>query len=151
MNLIGLIVNGKLAEAKELINATLDSIRLQRLEEVKKYIAADVYEEVEDLEESKPLSTNIVKMGRIKKIRRRIRRSAKGRIVVQRNRRKSAVKGYRVVGTTGSKLKRITAVQRINKTRKLKRYWKSKGRAKLQRILMKRRISMHRRQSMGIR
>ena len=149
MNLIELIINGQLTEAKELINEKLDSIRLKRLEEVKKYIAADIYEE--ELDESVPVSTNIVKMGRIQKIRRRIRRSSKGRIVVQRNRRRSAIKGYRVVGHAGTRLKRITAVQRINKARKLKRYWKSKGRAKLQRVLMKRRISMHRRQSMGIR
>ena len=144
-----MIINGQLTEAKELIKEKLDSIRLQRLEEVKKYIAADIYEE--ELYESVPVSTNVVKMGRIQKIRRRIRRSSKGRIVVQRNRRRSAIKGYRVVGHAGTRLKRITAVQRINKARKLKRYWKSKGRAKLQRVLMKRRISMHRRQSMGIR
>ena len=149
MNLIEMIINGQLTEAKELIKEKLDSIRLQRLEEVKKYIAADIYEE--ELYESVPVSTNVVKMGRIQKIRRRIRRSSKGRIVVQRNRRRSAIKGYRVVGHAGTRLKRITAVQRINKARKLKRYWKSKGRAKLQRVLMKRRISMHRRQSMGIR
>lgn len=151
MNLIDLIINGHLTEAKESIKEKLDLILSQRLEEVKKYIASDIYEEVEELDESKRITTNIVKMGRIKKIRRRIRRNTQGRIVVQRNRRKSAVKGYRVVGSTGTKLKRITAVQRINKARKLKRYWKSKGRAKLQRVLMKRKISMRRRTSMGIR
>jgi len=151
MNLIDMIINGQLTEAKKIINEKLDEIRMQRLEEFKKYIASDIYEEVEELDESKPVSTNIVKMGRIKKIRRRIRRNTKNRIVVQRNRRKSAIKGYRVVGSAGTRLKRITAIQRINKTRKLKRYWKSKGRAKLQRVLMKRRISMNRRKSMGIR
>ena len=56
-------------------------------------------------------------MGRIKKIRRRIRRNAQGRIIVQKNVRKSAIKGYRVSGST---VKRIPAIQRIQKARKLK-------------------------------
>ena len=37
-------------------------------------------------------------MGKIQKIRRRIRRNAKGRIVVQKNKRRSAIKGYRISG-----------------------------------------------------
>ena len=86
-------------------------------------------------------------MGRIKKIRRRIRRNAKGRIIVQRNVRKSAIKGYRLSGGT---VRRIPAIERIKKARKLKRYWKTKGRAKLTRTLMKRRMSIRRRKSMGI-
>jgi hypothetical protein len=90
---------------------------------------------------------NIIRQGRIQKIRRRIRRNTKGRIVVQRNVRRSAVKGYRIAGNT---LKRIPAMQRIQKARKLKRYWKTKGRAKLNRTLMRRKMSMRRRKSMGI-
>ena len=57
-------------------------------------------------------------------------------------------RGYRISGNT---VKRITAIQRINKSRKLKRYWKSKGRAKLGRTLLKRKMSNIRRKSMGIR
>jgi hypothetical protein len=87
-------------------------------------------------------------MGRVTKIRRRIRRNKKGKIVIQRNRRRSSVKGYRV---SGSGLKRITAVQRIQKSRKLKRYWKSKGRATLTRRKLKQKMSMRRRSSLGIR
>jgi hypothetical protein len=146
MRLVDLILSDKLSEAKELVRERLDQIKEQKLEEMKRYVAEDTYIEEDVIDEAK--STNVIRMGRIKKIRRRIRRNAKGRIVVQRNVRKSAVKGYRI---SGSGLKRITAVQRIQKSRKLKRYWKSKGRAKLQRTLMKRRISMRRRKSMGIR
>jgi hypothetical protein len=100
-----------------------------------------------DLEDDSLNEANIVRQGRIQKIRRRIRRNAKGRIVVQRNVRRSAVKGYRISGNT---LKRIPAMQRIQKARKLKRYWKTKGRAKLNRTLLKRKMSMRRRKSMGI-
>jgi hypothetical protein len=87
-------------------------------------------------------------MGRVVKIRRRIRRNKKGRIIVQKNVRKSAIKGYRISGNT---VRRVPAIQRINKARKLKRYWKTKGRAKLGRTLLKRKMSLRRRKSMGIR
>ena len=68
--------------------------------------------------------------------------------VVQRNKSRSAIKGYRISGNT---VKRIPATQRIQKQRALKRYWKTKGRAKLTRTLLKRKMSMRRRKSMGIR
>lgn len=149
MKIIDLIIENKLSEAKNIIREKLNVILQCKLEEVKRYVAEKTYvQSEEELTEAVKKSTNIVKMGRIKRIRRRIRRNNKGRIVVQRNRVKSAVKGYRVQGT---QLKRITATQRINKTRKLKRYWKAKGRARLQRTLLKRKMSMRRRQSMGIR
>jgi len=137
--IVDLILGNQLAEAKTLLFAKLDEIAAKRLEEAKRYVAEDSFE----LDEA-----NVIKMGRVLKIRRRIRRNKKNRIVVQRNVRKSAIKGYRLSGNT---VKRISAVQRINKTRKLKRYWKTKGRAKLNRTLMKRKQSNRRRQSMGIR
>ena len=91
---------------------------------------------------------NIVKMGRVKKIRRRIRRNAKGRIVIQKNVRKSAIKGYRISGNT---VKRIPAAVRLRKARLLKRSWKTSRRAKLRRTLLKRKMSMRRRKSIGLR
>jgi hypothetical protein len=146
MRLVDLILSDRLSEAKELVRELMDQIKEQKLEEMKRYVAEDTYIEEDIIDEAK--STNVIRMGRIKKIRRRIRRNAKGKIVVQRNRRKSAVKGYRI---SGSGLKRITAVQRIQKSRKLKRYWKSKGRATLTRRKLKQKMSMRRRKSMGIR
>jgi hypothetical protein len=145
VSLVDLIVSGRLAEAKEIVFARLDVISSERLQEEKIVVGQDTYTLVEEvLDEA---STNVIKMGRIKKIRRRIRRNAQGRIVVQKNVRKSAIKGYRVSGST---VKRIPAIQRINKARKLKRYWKTKGKAKLRRTLLKRKMSIRRRTSMGI-
>jgi hypothetical protein len=144
MNLIDLILQNKLLEAKELINNQLNSIAAGALEELKPIVVENTY--VEDLYEAG--TPNRIKMGRVVKIRRRIRRNKKGRIVVQKNIRRSAIKGYRISGNT---VKRIPAIQRINKARKLKRYWKTKGRAKLGRTLLKRKMSMRRRTSMGIR
>jgi hypothetical protein len=145
VSLVDLIVSGRLAEAKEIVFARLDVISSERLQEEKIVVGQDTYTLVEEvLDEA---STNVIKMGRIKKIRRRIRRNAQGRIIVQKNVRKSAIKGYRVSGST---VKRIPAIQRINKARKLKRYWKTKGKAKLRRTLLKRKMSIRRRTSMGI-
>ena len=142
MRLVDLISEGRFADAKEFIDLQLEELAKKRLVEVKKIIATDIYEEVEEIAEA-----NIQRMGRIQKIRRRIRRNAKGRIIVQRNVKRSAVKGFRISGNT---VKRIPAMQRINKARKLKRYWKTKGRAKLNRTLLKRKMSLRRRKSMGI-
>jgi hypothetical protein len=87
-------------------------------------------------------------MGRINKIRRRIRRNAKGKIVVQKNVRKSGIKGYRISGNT---VKRIPATVRLKKARLLKRSWKTTRKAKLRQTLLKRKLSMRRRSSLGLR
>lgn len=141
MKLIDLIINDKLSEAKELIYNLLNKKAVNEIVEEGKNVSFE--DEVEQLNEG-----NIVRMGRIQRIRRRIRRNKKGRIVVQRNVRRSAIKGFRLSGNT---VKRIPAAQRIMKARKLKRYWKSKGRAKLSRTLLKRKMSIRRRKSLGIR
>lgn len=147
MRLVDLIIEGKHQEAKDFIYSRLNEVAAKKLEEEKRTIAADIYEDIEFEDDETLNEANIIRQGRIQKIRRRIRRNAKGRIVVQRNVRRSAVKGFRISGNT---LKRIPAMQRIQKARKLKRYWKTKGRAKLNRTLLKRKMSMRRRKSMGI-
>jgi len=87
-------------------------------------------------------------MGRIQKVRRRIRRNKQGRIVLQRNVQRSALKGYKISGKT---VKRIPANVRLHKARMLKRSWKTTRKAKLRRTLFKRRMSMMRRKSIGLR
>ena len=147
MSLVDLIVSGRLAEAKEIVFARLDVISSERLQEEKVVVVSNTYLMVEEEQLDEAGSPNIIKMGRIKKIRRRIRRNAQGKIVVQKNIRKSAIKGYRV---SGNRVVRIPAIQRIQKARKLKRYWQTKGKAKLRRTLLKRKMSIRRRTSMGI-
>ncbi len=143
---VDLILSNKLDEAKNILRSRLDEIVFKRLQEAKRYVAADMLEEVEELDEAG--NSNIIKMGRVNKIRRRIRRNAKGRIVVQKNVRKSGVKGYRISGNT---VKRIPATVRLKKARLLKRSWKTTRRAKLRRTLLKRKMSMRRRSSLGLR
>jgi hypothetical protein len=148
MNFLKLLAENKLEEAKQSIFDRLDEIVAQRLQEAKRYVQADVYEEVEELDEVAKRNTNLVKMGRITKIRRRIRRNAKGRIVVQKNKRRSGIKGYRIVGNS---VRKIPANVRLHKARMLKRAWKTTRRSKLRRSLLKRKMSMRRRSSMGLR
>lgn len=161
MNTIDLILNGKLDEAKENLFFRLNEIASKKLEESKEVIGKNFSEFVEenfdleiDVDDEAQLldeavkSRNVIRQGRVLKIRRRIRRNAKGKIIVQRNVRKSAVKGFRI---SGNKVVRIPAIQRIQKARKLKRYWKTKGKARLNRTLLKRKMSLRRRKSMGIR
>lgn len=147
MKFVDLLIAGKLDEAKESLFNHLNEITAKRLEEAKLYVAADNYEEV-DLDEAVKRNPNIIKMGRVNRIRRRIRRNAKGRIVVQKNRRRSGIKGYRISGNT---VKRIPATERLRKARLLKRSWKTTRRAKLRRSLLKRKLSMRRRASLGLR
>ncbi len=142
---VDLILSNKLDEAKDILRSRLDEIVSKRLQEAKRYVAADMLEEVEELDEAG--NANIIKMGRINKIRRRIRRNAKGRIVVQKNVRKSGIKGYRISGNT---VKRIPATVRLKKARLLKRSWKTTRKAKLRRTLLKRKMSMRRRSSLGL-
>ena len=143
MSFVDSIIHKRLDEAKEILFARLDEIVSKRLEEAKRYVAEDTFEFVE-LEEA----GNIVKMGRVQKIRRRIRRNAKGRIIVQKNVRRSSIKGYRISGNT---VKRIPATVRLHKARMLKRSWKTTRKSKLRRTLLKRKMSLRRRSSIGIR
>ena len=145
MTLIDLIAQNRLSEAKEIIFNRLDEIAAEYLNEEKVYVASTTYTEVEVDEQLD--EANLVRVGRVQKIRRRIRRNKKGQIVVQKNKRQSAVKGFRV---SGNSVVRIPAIQRIQKSRKLKRYWKTKGKSKLRRTLLKRKMSLRRRASMGI-
>jgi hypothetical protein len=146
MTFLDLLFQNKLDEAKEQLLAHLNAISASRLAEAKRYVEADMFEQVEERLDEKR-NPNIIKQGRITKIRRRIRRNAKGRIVVQKNRRRSGIKGYRISGNT---VKRISAVERLRKSRLLKRSWKTTRRAKLRRSLLKRKMSMRRRASIGL-
>jgi hypothetical protein len=139
MNFIRKIIENKLEEAKHSLFDRLNELAAKKLNEIK--------ESVELVEATPRRNTNIIRIGRVQKIRRRIRRNAKGKIVVQKNRTRSAIKGYRVSGNT---IKRIPAVQRLRKARLLKRSWKTTRRAKLRRTLVKRKLSMRRRAGLGL-
>lgn len=135
------LIENKLADAKQVLSSLLHEKIVDRLDEERKIITQEVFCEA-------TRNPNIIRQGKIIRIRRRIRRNAQGRIIVQKNVRRSTMHGYRV---SGSRLQRIPAIERIRRSRLLKRSWKTTRRAKLRRTLMKRKMSMQRRFSMGIR
>lgn len=126
---------------KKRIIEQLDNSLKKHLNEMKNELSKNLLTSIDEA------SNNIVRMGRVQKVRRRIRRNKKGRMIVQKNVKRSAIKGYKLSGNT---VKRIPAAARLKKARLLKRAWKSTRKAKLRRSLMKRKLSIMRRKSMGI-
>jgi hypothetical protein len=136
------IIRQRFEDAKDIIFASLDEMLERKLIALKRTIASDYFEEL-----SEAFNPNRQKVGRIIKIRRRIRRDKKGKMVIQKNKRKSAIKGFRI---SGNKVVRVSAVSRMKKSRNLKKFWRSKGRSKLRRTLLKRKMSMNRRKAIGL-
>ena len=136
------IIRQRFEDAKDKIFASLDEMLERKLVALKRTIASDYFEEL-----SEAVNPNRQKVGRIIKIRRRIRRDKKGKMVIQKNKRKSAIKGFRI---SGNKVVRVSAVSRMKKSRNLKKFWRSKGRSKLRRTLLKRKMSMNRRKAIGL-
>jgi len=136
------IIRQRFEDAKDRIFASLDEMLERKLVALKRTIASDYFEEL-----SEAFNPNRQKVGRIIKIRRRIRRDKKGKIVIQKNKRKSAIKGFRI---SGNKVVRVSAVSRMKKSRNLKKFWRSTGRSKLRRTLLKRKMSMNRRKAIGL-
>lgn len=122
------------------ITEQLDRLLSQKLERYKRYLLESMAQEwtatIDDLTEA-----DVMKQGRTQLIRRRIR---KGKL--QRNIRKSNVKGYTL---KGKKLVRIGAAQRLKMKRGARR-GALKRRGKLMSSLRKRKLSLRKRKTMGI-
>jgi hypothetical protein len=141
MNLIQSIINNDLDNAAKIIIGKIKESLNKHLEEAKQYIASE-------LMITERINTNIQRIGKIQRYRKRIRTDKNGRVQVQKNRTRSSMKGYII---SGHSVKRISAIQRIRKAKNLKRSWKGKRRSQLRRSLFRRRISMRRRKTIGIR
>jgi len=126
---INCLLEGNLAEAKELLTHRIECIVADNLDNYE-------IEVVEDLEEG-----NIQRMGRTKLIRVRIR---KGK--VQRRIKKSAVPGFTI---RGGKLTRMSPQERRHRKMAARRS-KFKRKAKLSQSLRKRKMSIRKRSAMGL-
>jgi hypothetical protein len=93
----------------------------------------------------KKKNRNVIRVGRTKIIRARVR-TLGGKVRIQRRKKFSAVKGWTI---RGGKLKRMPSSERI-KRRISQRKAKIKRKAKMARALIKRKRSMRRRQSLGL-
>jgi hypothetical protein len=126
------LLAGSLVEARELLEDKLDELIEERLTEEKAKLALEMF----DLEEG-----NIQRMGRMKLVRIRIR---KGK--VQRRKKVSAVKGFTM---RGGRMVRMSPMERRHR-KMAARKSKFKRRAKLGQALRKRKMSLRRRNSMGL-
>ena len=136
-SLIDAILSNDLLEAKKILDERLDELADDTLTDVKNDMALEMFDvDLDELEEG-----NIMKMGRTKMIRVRIRGGK-----IQRRKKLSAVQGYT---TRGGKLVRMSPVERRNRKMASRRS-KFKRRAKLRQSLRKRKISLRRRSAMGL-
>ncbi len=131
-NFVSKLLAGSLVEARELLEDRLDELIEERLTEEKAKMALEMF----DLEEG-----NIQRMGRMKLVRVRIR---KGK--VQRRKKLSAVKGFTL---RGGRMIRMSPMERRHR-KMAARKSKFKRRAKLGQALRKRKMSLRRRNSMGL-
>lgn len=141
------IFAGKILEAKEALFQRIDVLVEEKLEQVKIRMVAELYEEIdtevdfveEELSESTP---NVRRTGRTKVIRVRVRNGK-----IQRRVKRSAVAGYTI---RGGKVVRMSSQERRHRKMAARRA-KYKRRAKLKQSLRKRKRSLQKRRSMGIR
>jgi hypothetical protein len=126
------LLAGSLVEARKMLEDKLDELIEERLTEEKAKLALEMF----DLEEG-----NIQRMGRMKLVRVRIR---KGK--VQRRKKVSAVKGFTM---RGGRMIRMSPMERRHRKMAARRS-KFKRRAKLGQALRKRKMSLRRRNSMGL-
>lgn len=131
------ILNGHLHEARIQIHDRLNEIRDKYLVRAEQVMGETFEGDSETVAEA-----NVVRMGRALLIRRRIR---KGK--VQRNIRRPAQKGFRL---KKGKVVRIPAQERMRMKLKARQAAR-KRKGKMQQILRKRRMSLRKRKSLGIR
>ena len=121
---------------KELVNEKINQLKMRMTQETFGEVGVEVDFVTEEINEA-----NVMKMGRTKLVRVRIRAGK-----VQRRKKLSAVKGYTI---RGGKMVRMPAQERMHRKMAARRS-KYKRRAKLRQSLRKRKISLRRRHAMGL-
>jgi hypothetical protein len=127
---ISKLLSNKLVEARSELDKKIKGLVEQKINQIKIRLASELLGE-----------GNVLKMGRTKLVRVRIR---KGK--VQRRKKFSSVKGYTI---RGGKMVRMMPSERLNRRLAAKRS-KFKRRAKLKQSLRKRKISLRKRRALGL-
>jgi hypothetical protein len=135
MSLVDSFLSGNLTEARKLIDERIKEIFEEKLEIIKQRIVVEEAEKL-GLDEA-----NILKMGRTKLVRVRIRAGK-----VQRRKKFSSVPGYTI---RGGKVVRMSSQERRHRKMGARRA-KIKLRSKKNQILRKRKISLRKRKAMGV-
>jgi hypothetical protein len=140
MSIVSSIINSRYSVAKELLEARIEEIFYEKLEETKERLIDEIYGDYEEtLDES--ILHNIQKIGRSKLIKIRIRGGK-----VQRRKKLSAVKGYTI---RNGKMIRMSTTELRNR-RMGARKAKIKRRSKMNQILRKRKVSLRKRRNIGL-
>jgi len=137
MRIVDAILSGNLERARELIASRINEIFEEKLDNRKLRIVAEDYDPDLFLPEA-----NVMKMGRTKLVRLRVR---KGKI--QRRKKFSNVKGYTI---RGGRVVRMSPLERLHRKRGARRA-KIKIKTKHNQILRKRNISLRKRRAVGLR
>jgi hypothetical protein len=138
MDAIALIAEGNFVDAGAIVTRALDRIVEQKMNVLRKIVGEVVWGEYQP----QLVEGNIMRQGRTLVIRRRIRKGKLQRMV-----RKSAVKGFTL---RRGKITRIPAAKRI-RMRITQRRAARKRKSHMAATLRKRKLSMRKRKSMGIR
>jgi hypothetical protein len=138
------LLSNNVLEARNILDEKLKGIIENKINQIKLRLAAEMFEECGaevDFEIEEISEGNIMKMGRTKMVRIRIRGGK-----VQRRKKLSAVPGFTI---RGGKMVRMSPMERRHRKMAARRA-KFKRRAKMQQALRKRRISLRRRGTYGL-
>jgi hypothetical protein len=140
MSIVSSIINSRYSDAKKLLEARIEEIFYEKLEEIKERLVDEIYGDYEDsLDES--ILHNIQKIGRAKLIKIRIRGGK-----VQRRKKLSDVKGYTF---RNGRMVRMSTTERRNRKMGARKA-KIKRRTKMNQILRKRKVSLRKRRNIGL-
>jgi len=140
MSIASSIINDDYSGAKALLEARIEEIFFEKLEEIKERLAFEIYGDYEESLDESALH-NVQKIGRAKLIKLRVRGGK-----VQRRKKLSDVKGYTL---RGGQMVRMSTTERRNR-RMAARKAKIKRRTKINQILRKRKISLRKRRNIGL-
>lgn len=140
MSIASSIITGDYSNAKVLLEARIEEIFFEKLEEIKERLALEIYGDYEESLDESALH-NVQRIGRAKLIKLRVRGGK-----VQRRKKLSDVKGYTL---RGGQMVRMSTTERRNR-RMAARKAKIKRRTKINQILRKRKISLRKRRNIGL-
>jgi len=133
MEFVSKLLSNNVVEARNILGNRIKELVDEKVNQLKMRLTAELYDKLDE--------ANVLKMGRTKLIKVRVR---KGK--VQRRKKFSNVKGYTI---RGGKLTRMMPAERRHRKIAVRRS-KFKRRAKLNVALRKRRISLRKRRAMGL-
>jgi hypothetical protein len=140
MSIASSIISDDYSGAKALLEARIEEIFYEKLEEIRERLVDEIYGDYEESLDESALH-NIQKIGRAKLIKLRVRGGK-----VQRRKKLSDVKGYTL---RGGQIVRMSTTERRNR-KMAARKAKIKRRTKINQILRKRKISLRKRRNIGL-